>query len=431
MPAVRVLVLGGYGLIGAAVTRRLLADGYGVTGLGRSLAKGRRAAPAADWVAADLRDLTAPESWAPHITGVDAVVNAAGALQDGAGDDLGAVRDSLVALIAACEAHEVRRFIQISAPGASGGSSTEFYRTKADADARLAESVLDWTIFRPGLVLGADTYGGSRLLRMLAAFPLIQPLALAEAQIRTVDLDDVAEAVARSLRDGVTGDFDLVEAGPRRLEDIVADIRAWLGFAPARMTLRLPSFATSFTGRLADGLGRLGWRSPLRSSAMQVLTEGVDGDPRPWADATGAPLKPLGGTLSSRAATWQDRIAARASLAFPPLLALLSLFWIASGAIGVMRLETAMAVFDGAVSRPVAIASVLGGAALDLMIGTGLAIRRWHRPALAASIAVAFAYLAGGAILTPWMWADPLGPMVKVFPAISLALALLAIGDER
>ena len=64
-------------------------------------------------------------------------------------------------------------------------------------------------------------------------------------------------------------------------------------------------------------------------------------------------------------------------------------------------------------------------------LGFGMLIARWHRWALVGSIALSLAYLALGTLLTPALWADPLGPFAKVVPVIGLALALLARGDER
>jgi hypothetical protein len=36
-----------------------------------------------------------------------------------------------------------------------------------------------------------------------------------------------------------------------------------------------------------------------------------------------------------------------------------------------------------------------------------------------------------GAALAPQLWADPLGPFVKIFPAMALALAVAALAEER
>ena len=99
----KVLVLGGYGLIGEAVVGRLPGDGHKVTGLGRDIRDAERRWPAVRWVAADMARLLAAEDWLPLVAGMDEVVNAAGALQDGPRDSLDAIhRGSVVALVAAC-----------------------------------------------------------------------------------------------------------------------------------------------------------------------------------------------------------------------------------------------------------------------------------------------------------------------------------------
>ena len=48
-----------------------------------------------------------------------------------------------------------------------------------------------------------------------------------------------------------------------------------------------------------------------------------------------------------------------------------------------------------------------------------------------AAVLVSLAYLAGSAILAPHLWADPLGPMVKVFPAIALSLTVWTLTEAR
>ena len=57
--------------------------------------------------------------------------------------------------------------------------------------------------------------------------------------------------------------------------------------------------------------------------------------------------------------------------------------------------------------------------------------RRSAQVALLGMVAVSAAYLLGGTLLRPDLWADPLGPFVKILPGAVLALAALAILDER
>lgn len=430
----RVLVIGGYGLIGREIVRALRLAGHQVTGLGRSAARGRRLAPEIPWMAGDLARMTRPEDWAAAVSDIDAVVNASGALQDGLRDNLALVQDrSIRALIAACERQGVKRYVQISAPGAHAAAPTAFLRTKAAADAALRSSALDWTILKPGLVIGAGAYGGTALIRMLAALPLVQPVVLASARIQTVSAADVADAVRAALAGDVASgrDYDLVEAEPHTLLDLVHAVRRWVGREDARWTWRLPRWFAGAIGRLADVAGWLGWRSPLRTTALRALTDGVTGDPGPWMASGGRPMGSLAQTLAALPSTMQERVFGRAQLVYPALLLMLAAFWIASGVIGLVRIDAAAAMIAGKVGEQAATGLVGLGSALDLAIGVGLLLRKWVRVAAWASILVSAGYLAAGSFLTPELWADPLGPLVKVFPAIALALAVVALTEER
>lgn len=423
----KILVLGGYGLIGLSITKALLAAGHEVTGLGRSAAKGCAAAPQADWVARDLSQMTEEAGWMDVLAGMDVVINAAGVLQDGMNDRVMAVqRDSVQAMAAACKPAGVRQIVQISAPGVSTSSDTVFYRSKAEGDAAVKASGVHWVIFRPGLVLSPQAYGGTSLLRQLAAVPLVQPVMLADADIRTVHVDDVAGAVVRAVEKGLTEvDADLLSSEPARLEDLILAIRSWLGFAPPRAVIRAPYFLGAFTARLGDLAGWLGWRPALRTTSLKVLGKGVTGNAEQW------PVRNLSDTLSALPSTVQERTYARTALLYPFLLFILSAFWIVSGVIGWTQQSSAMAVFGPAMPAALAKVFVLGGGVADIAIGAALLIRPLTRAAALAAVFVSLAYLAGGAVLAPHLWADPLGPMVKVFPAIALTLTVWTLTEAR
>ena len=227
----------------------------------------------------------APKPGRRTLRGIDAVVNASGALQTGARDRLADSQGrAITALIAACEAAGVRRFVQISAPGANPQASTAFMRTKAAADARLKASSLDWTILRPGLVIGRDAYGGTALIRALAAFPLIVPLVRPCGQIQTVAMDEVARlaAIAAAGEIGPRIDLDLVEARPHELREIVLAHRAWLGLAPPRAVAALPG-RHGAAGRLARR------RVRLAGLAIAAALDRAQGDARGCAGRSGDP----------------------------------------------------------------------------------------------------------------------------------------------
>ena len=430
----RILVLGAYGFIGLDVASRLARAGHEVIGLGRLAQTGQRLLPAITWIGADLATLLTPSAWTPHLEGIEAVVNAAGALQDGGRDDVKATQQqAITALIAACEAGACRCFVQISAPGAEGEADTAFMRTKGVADQRLRDSTLDWTILKPGLVIGANAYGGMALLRMLAAMPLAEVLVLGDRTLQTVALSDVADAVAMAI-DGQLpqrATFDLVSPESHRLRDLVGRLRVWLGLPRPRFSIALPERAGFALAKLADLAGWFGWRSPLRTTALKVLARDISGDSQPWTVATGCRLLTLDETLAALPATRQERLFARAQLSFPLLVVTLAAFWLLSGLIGLWRYREAAALLPDWLSVPMATSLVVTGSIVDLTIGLGLLLRRWLPAAALGSVAVSLSYLLAGTLLRPELWADPLGPLVKVLPAIALALAVLAFADER
>ncbi len=434
----RILVLGGYGLIGLSVSKRLMADGFEVTGVARSAAKGQAFLPGAEWRPADIAKLSEPEHWRPFLDSIDMVVNAAGVLQNGLNDDVAATqRGAISALITACEQAGIQKFIQISALGATKTASTLFFRTKADADDALMNSRLNWTIFRPALVVAPNAYGGTSLLRMLAAFPLVQPLVMPQQLLQTVFIDDVAQAVSDAAADALDantlsgGDYVLAEPAPQTLSELLLNIRAWLGFRPPLFTVPIPGWIGAGIAKAADAAGWLGWRSALRSTALAVLKNDVVGDPEPWAKISGGSLKSLSQTLGHMPSTAQDRIYARAKLIFPLILILLSGFWLTSGVIGLLSYDRAVSALGGALPPGAASMSVIAGSCIDMAIGAALLFRPLTRAACLVSVLVAAGYLIGGAIFTPHLWSDPLGPMVKVFPAIGLALITASLAEER
>ena len=430
----RVLVVGGYGLIGLEIARRVSGAGHDVSCLGRSAKRGQALMPSAVWVEADLAALTRPDSWLPHLASIDVVINAAGALQDGLHDNLVGVQEhAIVALVKACVQAEVKKFIQISAPGAAPEAETTFLATKGRADAAVMASELGWTIFRPGLVIAPNAYGAGALLRALAAIPLVQPVLLSNARLQCISIDDVCDAVLQAVGEDLSGQvFDLMESNAHSFEEIVLQIRRWLGFSEPKLVLALPRWIGSGAALLADLAGWFGWRAPFRSTALKVLERNVTGDPSGWAHVAGGPLGTLECALARYAATRQERIFARGHLIFPFLILILAAFWIVSGLLGLTQSADAIRLLtDRSVTLPVATGAVFVGSFVDLLIGAAFLFRGMLRRAVWLSTTVCILYLVAGTILTPDLWADPLGPIVKIVPVIGLALAVAALAEDR
>jgi uncharacterized protein YbjT (DUF2867 family) len=430
---VRVLLTGATGFIGSTVHARLHSDGIEVVGVTRRLTAAARRLPASHWVELDLSQATSPEAWRPHLAGVYAVINCAGVLQDSTRDSTAGVhRDGPAALFAACEAAGVRRIIHLSAMGADKQSLSSFSASKRQGDEALTARDLDWVILRPSVVVGRPAYGGSALFRGLAALPVL-PRLQGAGELQIVQLDDVVATIRFFLDTEAPSRVALEIAGPERLsfDQVVAAYRGWLGFPPARSAPGA-GLLMGLMYRLGDLAGALGWRPPIRSNARREMVRGAVGDIEPWVRLTGISPRPLAAALEAEPASVQERWFARLYLLKALVFGVFSLFWIATGLISLgpgYQIGKAMMLEGGA--GPLSGPSVVAGALADLAIGAGIAWRRTTRPALWAAVFISLFYAAAGTLLLPRLWADPLGPMLKIWPILALNMVALAILDDR
>ena len=430
----RVLVLGASGFIGAEVAGRLAAQGFEVRAGARRPDEARRRLPALDWVAADFAGLTRPEAWRPLLEGVDAVVNCVGVLQDGAGDSLTLAHETgPAALFEACTAAGVRRLIHVSAVGADEAAGTAYARSKHVTEDLLAASDLDWVVLRPSLVVGRAAYGGTALMRGLAALPFVIPVVGGEQRFRPIMLPDLAEAIARLLQPGALSCTMLEAAGPESLSfaEVLTAFRGWLGQGPAPVVavprpLAWPAMA------LGDLCGWFGWPSSLRTTSLRQMDYYVEGDAARWVAVTGVRPMTLGRFLTANPAVSADRWYAKLYFVRPVSIAALALFWILTGAISLgAGYGQALAVLQlGGFGRWSAPIEGIG-AAFDLAMGLALLNRRWTAKVAACMCVATAGYLAVGSISLPQLWADPLGPWLKVIPMMALCLFVAATEDRR
>lgn len=432
----RILLLGASGFIGSELARALQQAGHTVTGLGRDMRWAERTLPGLAWIEADLRDLRRAEDWHGHLAGIDQVINASGVLQTGLRDNIETVQlDAIQALLVASKSAGLSHFIQISASNADPVASNRFMATKGVADASVAASGLSYTVLRPGLVIGRNAFGGTEMLRMTASLPLVLPDIEGTGSVQCVAMSDLVEAVLRSVEnpDLAQGSFDLVEAQGHPLVEVTALHRRWLGLAPARWNVGVPRSLLRPATLLADALGWLGWRSPLRSNSIAALMNGVSGDSRQAAALLGREPLGLAQTLDGLPAAGKaDRWHARTALAYPLALGTLFILFLASGILGLLRVEVAAGLLKGSgTAANFAQALVIAGSLADIAAALALLLRRTTRAALIGMLALSLGYVAGSLILAPELWLDPLGPMLKVLPVAALILLCLGMADER
>src|SRR5262249_34108151 len=115
------------------------------------------------------------------------------------------------------------------------------------------------------------------------------------------------------------------------------------------------------------------------------------------------------------------------------ILASLVLFWVASGFIALVISFPATKAILASHGFPRIIVAPFAGVTslMDIGVGVLIAFRRTCGYGLIAGIVLSLGYMLGTVILTPDLWIEPLGALVKTGPAIVLMLVALLTLDNR
>lgn len=419
----RVLLTGANGFIGGQLLSGLAARGHIVIAAVRDPRALRRKWPGLEVIATDFNRDTSPDTWWARLVGIDAVVNCAGVLHGGRGQDMAAIHVSApIALFDACAKAGVARVVQISA--ISADADTDYALTKKRADDHLLGLPISGTVLRPSLVYGDGSYGGTSTLRGLAGLPLVTPLLGDDsAAFRPLHVDDLVETVIRVLDSDRFARRALEPVGPERLTTgaIVARYRRWLGLAPA-LLVSVPLPLMRAVAKIAD----LGGGGPMGSAALaQTLAGNAGHEPvGTFAQAIGFAPASMDERLARHPAQTQDLWHARLYFLRPILRLALAVMWLGSAAVGLLTPPALYA----AIAAP-SMAWLFS--AIDLLIGFALLARIRPRLLGLVQLVIVGGYTVGLTLLAPSLWLDPYGGLLKNLPILVAVAAWMALEQER
>lgn len=430
----RLLICGASGFIGSHLAVALRAEGHEVVAAARRSREAARRLPGFDWIECDFRRDRARD-WRARLHNIDAVINCVGVLQDGLGDNSRLAHvDGADALFAACEEAGIRRVVHISAAGADPEAGSGYSDDKLAGEAALKSRDLDWVILRPSLVVARNTYGGTTLIRALAGLPWLSPVVGAGQEFRPIMMPDLCAAVSECLEAPapVRRSFDIGGRDRISMAGIVTAYRRWLGFGPTRIW-PVPRWLARPAFWFGDALGWLGVRTSMRTNSLKQLDYDVAGEPEEWLASTRVQPQSLQAFLDGNPAGQADKWQARLGFTRPLARAVMGVFWVASGLIA---LTTGYAgalerLAEGGFSPLVSQAILLATSVFDIALGAAMLLKWRVRLIAGIMIAGTLGYIAALSLTLPQLWADPLGPIVKVFPMMALALILAATEDER
>src|SRR5580658_9668801 len=240
MKPLSVCILGGTGFLGTRLTARLLKDNHRVTVLSRDreLHKHLLVLPG---LALENCDVYDEAQLSERLRGKDVVVNLIGILNErwfgGAGFRRAHTELTRTLLLAARSAN-VGRLLQVSALGAAVNAPSHYLSSKGEAEKSIRNhgGTLDWTIFQPSVMFGPGDTFLNRFARLLGSAPGVLPLARPNARFQPVFVDDVVDAMLRSLRGGAASRQTYQLGGPqiytlREVVRLVAKVtgqRCWI-----------------------------------------------------------------------------------------------------------------------------------------------------------------------------------------------------------
>ena len=422
----RILIVGATGLIGSALVQQLAHRHRLVLGVREP---GKASQP---FDAERLQiDYTAPdrERWSAAMTGIDAVVNAAGIFREQSNQSFDAIHvKGPQALFDAAVDAGVARIVQISALGARADAPAAFLATKAQADAYLLRLPVRATVVQPSLVF-APAGSSTRWFALLAALPLTPLPGGGTQPIQPVHLDDLCAAIERLL-DEATPPQRLAAVGPEPLP-----LRAYLRMFKRALGVGGPFLSVPLP--LAQAGSRLLARfthAPVGEDALRMLGEGNSADAAPFEHVLGRPARSPSRFIGARERQGM-RTQAVLGWAVPLLRWATAVLWIATGLLSAFVFpvnESLDLLARTGLHGMAATIALYGAAALDLALGLALflraPVRRW---AYRVQIALMLGYTALITAFLPEYWAHPYGPVLKNLPLLAATALLLALDGRH
>lgn len=225
----KLFLAGGTGFVGGHLRAALLERGHRL----RLLVHRRHEGIEAE-VEQVEGDVTRVASFAEAVVGCDAAINLVGIIREfpARGITFEALHVTATRnMVDAAKQAGVRRYLQMSALGTRPAATSQYHRTKYQAEEYVRSSGLDWTIFRPSLIHGP----GGEFVTMLAGFirdlPVVPVIGDGRYRLQPVTVTDVARCFCRALElpEAVGETFELCGGNRLSYDELLDTIGRVLG----------------------------------------------------------------------------------------------------------------------------------------------------------------------------------------------------------
>lgn len=193
----RVCIIGGSGFVGRAIVDQAVRAGHQVTVACRHPERARSLlVKGAELVRVDVAEGRGIDA---AVEDHDVVIYLAGLLFEKGTQNFQAVHvDGVARVLEACQRAGVQQYLHMSALGAGRVEGSAYAETKAEAEALVRASDLNWTIFRPSIIYGAGDNFFNQFKAMSALLP-VMPVISGDTRFQPVWVEDVARSFVMSI----------------------------------------------------------------------------------------------------------------------------------------------------------------------------------------------------------------------------------------
>lgn len=254
-----VTVFGGNGFVGRYTVRALLRDGWRVRVAMRRPHTGQdlKVMGGVGQVQLMQANVRFPKSVERAVEGADAVVNLVAVLYEEGKQSFEGLHVGGANNVAEATARKgITNFVQVSAIGANPESDIDYARTKGLGEQAVRTAVPTADIMRPSIIFGTEDQFFNRFAQMAQFAPALPLLGGGDTKFQPVYVGDVADAIAKVIDQGTTG--DIYELGGPRVYSF-KELMAFMLKAIDRKRLLVPvpwvgANAMGFMGELSGSL---------------------------------------------------------------------------------------------------------------------------------------------------------------------------------
>ena len=228
---------------------------------------------------------------AAAVTGAYGVVNAVSLYVERGTETFHAVHvEAAERLARQAQRAGVERFVHVSGIGADAASGSLYIRNRGEGELAVQAAFANAIIIRPAVMFGRDDAFLNTLVKLLKRLPAYPMFGRGLTRLQPVYVEDVAEAIARSLQPTAPNPVTYELGGPRvyTYEELLKVVAHRLGKKPVLLSVPFPIWHA--LARIAEMMPG----SPLSRNQVELMeVDTVVSAEMPGFDALGVTPQPV------------------------------------------------------------------------------------------------------------------------------------------